>query len=327
MSNGAVADYYPEIDVDANPKLSEAIRILYDHVYELRGTLREERKRSAAAGLALSPGSPEFNELRAQLLANFPATALNVTNLLGVLSQPQTAGIPVVTALPDVNFAQPGEVVSFNNILYIFDATNGVPGTWTVLSTAGLVITDTHANRVVVGTAYPPADFAVGTLFWETDRTVFYMRLTDGSAAAAWVYVAGMMRGTVLTDQRPVDLGTNAEDDRFLFYSTDFGVTYVWDGTSNWDYFSGYGRLVQTFTANTLIADPNATTRVVPAGTPFRYGLLQDGTGGWVITWNGVFKGVTALTVGRTADRASTVEFDAFSTTQFVKADRGDVVV
>lgn len=313
---------------DIEQNLAQAVRWLYDNVHELERSLdilrdakllTEGHARELYSAIALKP----------KLQAQFPKTALNVQDLVGVLVQPQKAGIRSVSSLPDVTVAQDGELVYFNQIVWRFNGLRSVaPGRWEVLTTAAVMLQDTHANRVA---NFPAADFPVGTLFWETDRAVLYQRGLNGSAGEAWIHTLGVMEGTVIAaDQRPADLGTDSEDLTFLFYATDLTLTYQWDGTSDWTYHSGHGIIEQTITADTLIADPNAGAPpdVIPAKAPVDYHILQDGTGGWAVTWNAVFKGVSFLTVGTVADKLNIVNYRAMSSSQLVMdGNFGDITV
>lgn len=65
-----------------------------------------------------------------------------------------------------------------------------------------------------------------GEWFIASDRN----NVTWWSTGAAWIYVTGMMRGTLSPNLKPTDLGTN--DVGFLFYSTDFARTYRWSGSA-----------------------------------------------------------------------------------------------
>lgn len=94
------------------------------------------------------------------------------------------------------------------------------------------LLSGTHAERV---DDYAAADWPDGTLFYEDDRNTYYL-----SFGAAWVWVFGEMRGTLSPDQKPAGLG--ADDDGFLFYSTDFAHLYRWDAADNrWYYATEYG--------------------------------------------------------------------------------------
>ncbi len=74
-------------------------------------------------------------------------------------------------------------------------------------------------------------------------------------------------------------------------------------------------QIPQTITANTTIADPGG---LVEIGVEAEYQLTYDGVGGWVVTWDAAFKGVGALTVGRTANRLNVVRFRRISSTQLL---------
>lgn len=87
---------------------------------------------------------------------------------------------------------------------------------------SGIVQTGTHAQRAAIN----PATLAPGALFWETDRTAFYMVVAN-----LWTYVAGTPHGGTLSpDTRPSDLGT--ADAGFEIRATDFDRLYRWTGTA-----------------------------------------------------------------------------------------------
>jgi|SRR6266850_2632893 len=98
------------------------------------------------------------------------------------------------------------------------------------ISNATTVIMDTHANRKL----YPPENYALGSRYVEIDRGLFVPNLAVGGyveyivqlvgLAPAWVYLSGVMVGALAA--LPNDLGPN--DNRFLFYATDFFHAYRW---------------------------------------------------------------------------------------------------
>lgn len=90
------------------------------------------------------------------------------------------------------------------------------------------ILQDTHANRLI---NYSPANLPVGTIFFETDRTVYYI-VTVVSGSQVWQCLpGGYMKGTIASpDQKPTDLGTN--DTRFEFYSTEFNKYFRWTGSA-----------------------------------------------------------------------------------------------
>lgn len=138
------------------------------------------------------------------------------------------------------------------------------------------------------------------------------LNLVGGSLVSP--QIAGVREVTTLPDI------TAAQDGELVFFNQ---VVYRFNGQAAvapgvWEPIIGQVRLTQTITANALIPDPNASSINVPAGIRVRYVITQDSTGGWTVTWNGVFKGITATTVGRTANRVSIMEFDCLSTSPSV---------
>lgn len=104
-------------------------------------------------------------------------------------------------------------------------------------------ISDTHANRDLI----PAANYANGTLFFESDRKVLYIAV-NGS----WFYFSGVMQATQAT--LPTDLLT--EDTNFLVNVTDYAHLLEWTGTA-WTW--GPAELGSGFIMTFLNA-PNPTT-------------------------------------------------------------------
>lgn len=95
---------------------------------------------------------------------------------------------------------------------------------------SGVLLEDTHANRVAL---YPPANWGVGTLFFETDRTVLYV-ITQSGGTNVWSYVAGVMQSTFAN--RPTDLSTPDVNFSLFVTTGTAGVTYnhqcIWTGAA-----------------------------------------------------------------------------------------------
>ena len=147
-----------------------------------------------------------------------------------------------------------------------------------------------HVNRP------PSANQSVGTLYWETDRTVlFIIQLVSG--APQWTYVDGYMLGTISPDQKPSDLGTN--DARFIFYSTDFDHAYRWTGSA-WILAPGEdtpGRIAfYTIAPGTgwQLCDGTSTTRSTTVGGTAAVTVPDYSAGAYL-------KAETTLVVGPTA--------------------------
>lgn len=65
-------------------------------------------------------------------------------------------------------------------------------------------------------------------------------------------------------------------------------------------------QITQVITTDVSIADPGG---LVDVGQEVEYQLTQDSTGGWVVSWDTEFKGVSPLTVGRVANFWNVVRF------------------
>ena len=113
-----------------------------------------------------------------------------------------------------------------------------------ITSTGPTVIEGTHTERI---TNYPPAEQAVGTLFYEIDRTVWYLvALNSTGSVNTWIYAGGTCRTTLANII--TSLGTN--DTGFLNFITDYSHLLYWTGSAwTWapaDDGSGYYRLCET---------------------------------------------------------------------------------
>jgi len=122
------------------------------------------------------------------------------------------------------------------------------PSTLITTGRIPVVLEDTHVNRLML---YPPANYPLGTLFIETDRTVFYI-VKLVSAANAWVYLSGEFSD--VQANLPADLGTN--DKGFSANVTDYVHKLVWSGT-NWGWANGD---CQSNWMALFEADPSPTT-------------------------------------------------------------------
>lgn len=253
--------WYPSLDASVPRSVVEAVRRTFDELYRLR----DKADRVDQAGfLPRAEAAKVYGPTAARNALQSPGTApLNVTGLSGLLSQPQKAYVPFVSALPDVlhdPMSQNGALVSFNGVVYWFDGRTE-PGRWRVLGAAAVFISDTHANRLA---NYPASDYPIGTVFWETDRTVLYEN--QGTYGASnWVYILGMMHGTQPTI---AGLGLGQYDDGFLFHCTDYEHVLRWlwaggPGSFTWGPGENGSAYVQFFA-------------VAPTGLGWK---LADGTG------------------------------------------------
>lgn len=166
---------------------------------------------------------------------------LSITGLPGRAAEPQNAAAPTVSSLPAYGnpLAQDGALVSFNGVVYRYNGLTS-PGQWLAIGAAAVLTINTHAYRL----AHASTTLPLNTLFYESDRTVFY------AAEAFWVYLSGVMVGGIAT--RPADLGTH--DVGFLFLSNDAGVAavlYRWSGIA-WASVNLSAPVSQTVTSNVI---------------------------------------------------------------------------
>lgn len=114
-------------------------------------------------------------------------------------------------------------------------ATGGSPlNLQSLLPTQGqsVLLEDTHANRIAL---YPASNYAVGTVFYETDRTVAYT-VVSASGAPVWQYISGVDAETFAN--RPIDLSTH--DRGYLLWITVQNHICWWSGSA-WTIVDGGG--------------------------------------------------------------------------------------
>lgn len=102
-------------------------------------------------------------------------------------------------------------------------------GSGAASSGAPTIVTDTRAAM----TLYPAANYAIGTIYWQSDYTMLYMVFNVGGIHV-WQYISGMFRAVLAS--KPTGLGVN--DAGLLFYGTDFGHIWRWSGSA-WTFAPG----------------------------------------------------------------------------------------
>lgn len=205
--------FIPKLD-GLPPKAALELKNLFSQFYDLNETLQSLAKTTQAK---LSQITPSTSGTKAPSLSLGPVAA-NVTPFLN----PQIAKAVSVAALPNVSndpLSQDGTLISFNGVIYRFDGISTIPGSWKQLGAVAVTIRDTHAARA----GYAAASYASGTLYYETDRTVFYE-----SNGANWIYATG--RYVDVIANRPADLGAN--DTGFQFFATDTAEYFRWTGAA-----------------------------------------------------------------------------------------------
>ncbi len=141
--------------------------------------------------------------------------------------------------------------------------------TWIVQGELGVMLADTHANRL---SSYSPSLFPTGTLFYETDRTVVYR-----NNGTNWIYITGVMRAVFSSE--PALASTDAG---FLFYATDQNIIYLWNGTI-WSVFATVGVAYKDTHANRA----GYTPANFPIGALYnesdRFSLYRNSGSAWVL--------------------------------------------
>lgn len=232
MSTPNSAWFPSEQELKDAPGIRRAMQVVLERVYALQKTTGTQA--AAHASLAQTVNSTLAPGGLAGILGTNGSQPLDATGLVGKLSSAQLASVPNYAALPQPQdpVTQQGALISLNGVLYQFQGQTPQTGNWTPVASLGAKLEDTHANRLA---NFPASTYPIAILFYETDRTVFYEN--DGTFGSSnWTYKLGTMRGTLAVDQRPSDLGAN--DAGFLFFGTDWHITYRWSGTT-WIYYDG----------------------------------------------------------------------------------------
>lgn len=217
------------------------------------------------AGYVTGKQVPQFVDptfIRQQLQANGSA-ALNVTNLIGKLASPQTAGAPEVASLPPFNspLAQDGTLVRFNGLLYFYDGSTD-PGSWKPVSSVGAVLLGTHAQRI--SALYtPPTIYVDGTVFYETDRDLLYI-----VRGGVWVYLWGIYR---LAYGSIAALALTSADTNLRIFVNDYDHTILWTGAVwGWAEWDRQGGQIEAFAVDPnnssggyQLCDGSSTTQLV----------------------------------------------------------------
>lgn len=161
---------------------------------------------------------------------------------------PVPPGTPIVGDIPSPldPLSVLGNYILLNGVPYQFVPGIGAgPNFWQQVGGTTVTIQDTHANRG----SYPAANYPKGTIYFETDRTLYYMvQLPDG-VTPTWIFFNGTWIDVYVN--LPVGLGAN---DRYLtFFATDYKQGWVWSG-SVWHFAVGStsGYFLQVFFGSPL---------------------------------------------------------------------------
>lgn len=175
-------DWYPHPTGDT--ALDFALRTAFENLYTLRNQFN-------ATKATIPPPQASFADI-SKALTGSSRTALNVTGLPGTLSQPQPAMFPRMKALTPSSSAVDGQIEIFNGIPYIF---NGTTQSWQALQSQVLIGKRVERQNHTLFPQFDPTTLPKGSLFWETDTTLFYITHPDNAQAGSpnnWFYATGI---------------------------------------------------------------------------------------------------------------------------------------
>lgn len=189
---------------------------------------------------SLLPRLKDLEKLVA-MLSDQPAAAPAKTpfiNAAGPNGATPLGGTPVPLGTPNVGdipssldpLSVLGQYILLNGVPYQFVPGIGAgPNFWQQVGGTTVTVRDTHANRA----SYPAANYPKGTIYFETDRTLYYMvQLPDG-VTPTWIFFNGTWIDVF------ANLPTLGANDRYVtFFATDFLQGWVWNGSA-WHFAVG----------------------------------------------------------------------------------------
>ena len=244
--------YFPNLTGKVDPEVEKAITALYQAHYSSVQTLDGVKAITDNLNVPGRPSHQFFHpEDRAYLQNVFQANGthpVNVTNLLGILAQPQEAKTSVninSTGAPiNIPNAVNGQLQIVNGEIFFFTAFPP-PGFWTPISAEAVVTQDVYLNWTMSN--FDPGPLPLGSLFFIDDWKVTYITQSI-SGTNTWVYAWGVFIS--LAANRPttgfngMPLGLN--DTNLTFIASDTGAYEYWDGAA-WITLFG-SSLTQTIT-------------------------------------------------------------------------------
>lgn len=207
--------WYPNLTGKVPAEVDHAIKILFDHVYKPLDIF--------------IPKPLSVKEISKELQTP-GESPLNVSGLIGILSQPQKAMVSVSTVsgaptLNNIPAPVSGQLQIQNGQLFFFDTSTN-PGMWRAISAVATILEDLFINISL----YNPVNYPNGTLFWALDKTVLYISQLI-SSVPTWIYILGT--DTTSTIGSKPTLGVN--DVGYKLYDPAWDHTWKWNGTA-WHY-------------------------------------------------------------------------------------------
>lgn len=138
-------------------------------------------------------------------------------------SQPIPPGTPAVTTLPVTGpLVVVGQIVTLNGSPYRYTTGLVSGGYWALDVTGSPSIIAVWSDLA----SHPAAGYAVGTVFYATDRQVSYA-VQNTDIGLQWIYYNGISENTLALI--PMDLGATSRG--FLFRASDYLHNWLWTGT------------------------------------------------------------------------------------------------
>jgi len=198
----------PNLHGKADPAVVSTITQILDRL-----DLKSKTNGNSSAATSATITNAQLQQIRVALQAT-GGKALNVSNLIGVLAQPQNAAAPSVTSLPSFNsqLSQDGGLVALlpTDILYRFDGKSTNPGQWRAVAAAGVIAYGLRAAQ--------PAPGQPGLMYWQTDYNAVYV-----DNGTNYVYAVGTHIGT---DAARIALSISINDNGFLWFTSDTHSLY-----------------------------------------------------------------------------------------------------
>lgn len=246
--------WYPQLERSGIDRdVANAIRILYDNLYAIRGRADSvEEQDLPGLRREIQQMGPAAIRENLQLGGRAP---LNVSDLLGVLAQPQIGGAPSVSVLPSINdpASQDGALLALvpTNIIHRFDGSSE-PGSWIPLTAGAVLDFGLRASKPTPGNA--------GLMYFETDTGWLYY-----DNGTNFLYQIGVNKGT---EAVRAALSVSTDDEGALFYTTDTSVWWrVQTGAWARMYPFVHGMNITSVTVSAdLLTDQNLLSFPIPAG-------------------------------------------------------------
>jgi hypothetical protein len=235
----------PNLHGKADPAVVSTITQILDRL-----DLKSKTNGNSPAATSPTLTAAQIQQVKVALQAT-GGKAINVSNLIGVLAQPQNASAPSVTSLPSFNsqLSQDGGLVSLlpTNVLYRFDGKSTNPGIWRIIAAAGVLAYGLRSAQPAPGNA--------GVAYWQTDYNSIYV-----DNGTNFLYAVGLHVGS---DAARLALGISVNDNGFIWVASDTGLLWQVQG-------GAWVQIVLSSTPSNIVeANLTAQVAAIPPTTLF----------------------------------------------------------